>query len=713
MTPTARPISVAVDLPLRTGDAAFTFAAGAAADAPAGAGVIVPIGRRLVPGVVLGDAPSRDGLRPVVARLAGGPLIPPDLLDLIQWTAAEYVSSVGEALAVAVPWAALWARVRVGAAAGEESVDAPYRDIVAAFRRRPATPARAARLLAAVPDAATVLAERGCLSVILHHGDDRADGEAPVGARGTSSIAASQRTVARWSAALASAVHDTPRSVVLAGWDRTAAYRDAITDAHRRGWSCIVACATVEVAAALASTLRAAGLTPTLLHGEQRPEARLAAWRRLIGQSRAVVVGTRSAIFAPVAGPVLAIVDDDDHSGHKEERAPRYVTAVIAANRTREAGATILGTATPSVAAFVRVRDGASALVSIPSPRPQIGIIDTRRRADPDAAISVPIVDLVGRAVRGGGRVLILTDRKGYAGSLHCAECGAVPRCARCGVAMGYERAARRLRCRSCGITQPAPAACARCGGPRLRAIGAGTERVAAAARRLTSAVWRLDSDTVVTHADLDAPFRAYRARGGIVVSTIIVLPYLAALNPTLVAVVGADRWLHRPEYRATERALALFRTLGMATRRRVLVETSDPTHPVLEAMSASLRPWYEAEAALRESLGYPPFRVVAAVTIAGTNEDGINRVIESIRQEAPASVEVLGAGSVQVYPRRAGGRAGEHRAGGGGGVAQRLVVKAPTRNAVRALLWPYIAGTSAGARRVRVAVDVEPLDLA
>ncbi len=697
--PAARPVSVAVDLPLRTGDAAFTFAAGAAVQATPGTGVIVPFGARLIAGVVLGDASSREGLRPIVAATEGPPIVPPDILDLARWTAEEYVSSVGEALAVATPWAALWAGVRVDANVSEDTVDPPYRQIIAALRRRPATLTRAAKLLSAVPDAARVLAERRALRVVLGHAsNDTADPAPAAGGPGASSIGAGAGAAPRWSAALTSALSGGPPSIVLAGWNRAAAYRHAIADALRRDWSCIAACATVEGAMTLASTLRDAGLAPTLVYGEQKPRARLAAWRSLIGQRRALVIGTRSAIFAPVGGPVLVIVDDDDHSGHKEERAPRYVTTVVAGYRTRADGATILGATTPTVAAFVRVRAGAASLVTVPSPRFQIGVVDARRRREPDAAISASMTDLLRREVRGRGRVVILADRKGYAGGLHCAECGTVQRCGRCGVAMAYERAGRRLRCRSCGATMPAPASCARCGGTRLHAIGAGTERVAAAARTITTGVWRLDSDSMTAGPELDASLRAFGARGGIIVATVIVLPYLAALRPSLVAVVGADRWLHRPEYRATERALALLRMLGMATRTRVLVETSDPTHPVLQAIGGSLRPWYEAEATLREALGYPPFRVLAAVTITASNEDDIARTVETLQQTAAPSVEVLGLGPVHAVARR--------------GLARRVVIKAPSRGAVRALLWPHLVGVAAP-RRVRIAVDVDPLDLA
>jgi primosomal protein N' (replication factor Y) len=715
----SRPISVAVDLPLRTGDAAFTFAAGPAAGAPPGTPVVIPIGARLVAGVILGDAPARANLRPVVGVIDGAPVLPRDVLELIRWTADTYVASVGEALALAIPWAALCARIRVGAHASEDAVDPPYRAIVEALRRRALTLTRAARVLAAAPDGARALAERAALSIGLAgpaagRGDESSGGPWPagvgadtVGADTVGSVPAADallstirppRSAARWVAALRSALEAGQRSVVLAGWDRAAAYREAIRGALVRGWSCIVACPTVDAAATLAAMLRGAGLNPTLLHGEQPPSTRLATWRDLVGRGRAVVVGTRAVIYAPVAGPVLAIVDDDDHSGHKEERAPRYVTSVVAAHRTRTAGSLIAGSATPSVEAFVRVQSGAAALVAVPSPRPQIGIIDIRGRRDPAVSVSAPVIDLVRREVRKRGRVLVLADRKGYAGGLHCAECGAVHRCARCGVAMAYERADRRLRCRSCGAVTPATASCARCGGRRLYAIGAGTERVAAAARKITSATWRLDSDTIARRADLEDSLRGFAARGGIVVATVIVMPYLAALRPSLVVVVGADRWLHRPEYRATERALALFRALGMGSGARVLVETSDPTHPVLRAIGGSLRAWYDAEAALREALGYPPFRALAAVTIAAPSQDAVARAVDAVRQRAAPPVEVLEHGAVHAAGRR------EH--------AQRVVIKAPDRDTIRALLWPDVAG-GARPRGVRMTVDVDPLDLA
>lgn len=707
-TPTAPPLLVALDLPLRAGDAAFTFGAGAAPGARRGTGVVVPFGRRLLPGIVLGEGIPRPDLRPVLAVIDRAPLVPPATVDLAEWVAREYLSSIGEALAVALPWDALWASVRLHVSPTiPPGVPEPATVALAAMRRRPPTLARAGRLLAA-------LAATGALGLVAEArvlGGVLAPAHAPARARGTAihptpipppvpeSRGAAAAGAGRLEEAVRGALAGGPRAMLVAGWHRTPAYLAAIRGAQAAGRSCVAAFASVGAAAAFAAAAQAAGLAPVLQHADLRPADRLAAWRSVIDAAGTLVVGTRGTMFAPVRDPVLAIVDDEDGSGHKEDRAPRYLTRAVAAERTRAAGILIIGATTPTVATYAGTADGSLRLIALPSPRPRIGVIDLRRRSDPDQPVSRPVLDAVRRTVRSRGRAILVTDRKGYAGGLHCRGCGAVERCPQCGVAMRYERERRRLRCRFCGRTAPAPGVCSRCGGATLAPLGAGTERIAAAVRRLTPAVWRLDSDVLTHGGDVAGLLGPFRERGGVLVATPMVLPWIATLHPDVVAIVAADRLLHRPEFRASERALALLRSVGIASRTTVLVETADPAHPAISAAVApSLRPFYADELAQRQALGYPPYRSVLVVTVTARSPQAADAIYARLAAAASPALDVLGPVILQGPAQ-------------GRSVQREIVLKAADRAAARALVLPLLTGTGIP-RGVRVVADVDPHDL-
>lgn len=696
------PVLVALDVPLRAGDAAFTFAS--PVPVRPGMGVIVPFGRRLMAGIVIGAGEPRADTRPIVAVVGESPLIPSAVVDLAAWVAREYLSSVGEALALAVPWDALWGRLRLTVSDAFRDVPEPARAALESLRQKPVTLARAGRRLATINDEGlSAIARQQALVPALdapsvreqpgHPGPDTrvlprtvARKLAPTAAR-------------RIEAQISEALSAGPRTLLVAGPHRTSAYLAAVRQVAAAGMSSIAAFASIEAASTFAVAASDAGLSPVLLHAGMAPAARLTAWRSLIEDRRRLVIGTRGAVFAPVSGPVLAIVDDEDHSGHKEERAPRYLTRGVAAERTREAGILIVGGTTPTVATYADVQTGRARLIALPGPRPRLGIVDLRRRADPDAPVSRPVLDAVRRTVRGGGRVLLMSDRKGYAGALHCRECGSVERCPTCGVAMGYERAARRLHCRFCGRTQPAPAVCSRCGGRALALLGAGTERIAAAVRRISPTVSRLDRDAIPEGDGISQVVGVFRARGGVLVATPVVLPWIESLRPDLVAVIAADRLLHRPEFRAAERALEFLREVGIAAASTVLVETADAEHAAIRAAIApSLRPFYAEELAQRAALGYPPARSLIGLTVTGRSSTTASSAAEAIaarlRAGAPPATDVLGPTPQPGQPPR-----------------WTIVIKAADREAARALVLPLLTGSDIP-RGARITADVDPHDL-
>lgn len=676
--------------------------------------MLVPFGRRVLPGVVLGEGAWRDDLRPVLAAVPGGPLLSDQTLDLAEWTARDYLSSVGEALAAALPWDALWAGLRVRAdGATPAEVPEEARAVLEGLRRRPASLRRAGRLLLPILGSITPVAGAAGLTAHLPLRDvfDPQSG-APVpetpGAGDGEHVGGAQGASLRLDDAVEEALTGGCRALLVAGWRRLPAYVAGIHRALAAGMPAVAAFGSLEAAARFAEEAREAGLFPVSLHGEMAAARRLAAWRWLQGRSGVLVVGTRSAVFAPVADPALIIVDDDDSSGHKEERSPRYVTGSVAARRAEASGVLVVGSTTPTAASYLAVQRGELRLIPVASPRPRIGVIDLRGRGRTGEPLSRPLLQEVRRVARGGGRAVLLVDRKGYAGGLLCGECGAVERCARCGVALPYDRTRRRLQCRICGITAGAPEACSACGAPRLLPVGTGAERLASFLSRWIPAVRVFDAESAGAPQAPEA-LAQLRAKGGAVVATTALLPHLEGLAPGVVGFVSADRMLHRPEYRASERALALLRAVGMAARAHVLVETADPDHPAVRAAAGQgLRQFYEDELARRSALGYPPFRSLVAVTVTARSLPAADAACRRIIDGAaglpggdPVPVEVLGPVPRAVLPPRRRGKQAP-------GVQLGLMLKCADRAAARTLLWPYLTG-AVPPRGVLVAADVDP----
>lgn len=696
----AVPTLVALDLPLRAGDAAFTFAA--ARPISQGVGVIVPFGRRLMPGIVVGPGTPRADLRPIIATVADEPMIPSRIVDLARWVASEYLSSIGEALAVATPWDALWSGLRIAAREPPGAhLAPPIREALEALRRRPAALARASRVFAQLdPEALMSIAAEEVLVAASGRRRESSPDLTPTETRslpefaGTLYEAPRKRVEREISLALAGG----PRTIVVAGPHRTAAYLAAIRRAAEAGLSSLAAFASVDGATAFAAAALRAGLNPGLLHADLSPRMRLASWHTMAATAGGLVVGTRGVVFAPIRDPALVIVDDEDHSGHKEERSPRYVTRAVGAERTGERGILMVGATTPTVSTYADVANRRARLIALAGPRPRLTIIDLRRRSDPSAAVSRPVLDAVRRVVRRRGRAVLITDRKGYAGALQCRECGSVERCPDCGVAMRYGRGGR-LRCRLCGRTRPAPGVCSRCGGRDMALLGAGTDRIAAATRRLTPMVWRVDRDALGPGENIAARLEPFRKRGGVLAATPVILPWIETLQADLVAVVGADRLLQRSEFRASERALAFLREIGIASGSPVMIETADPEHPALRAAVApSLRPFYADELALRERLRYPPTVSLIALTVSARSPSlaaaSAASIVEGLKEGPAMGMEVLGPTPQAGPPPRA-----------------TIIVKVADRVAARARIFPLLIGAGVP-RGARLTVDVEPHDL-
>jgi primosomal protein N' (replication factor Y) len=399
-----------------------------------------------------------------------------------------------------------------------------------------------------------------------------------------------------------------------------------------------------EIALTPQAVARFAGRFPgrvALLHSGLTDAERLAEWRRIRSGAADVVVGSRSALFAPVERLGLIVVDEEHEAAYKEERTPTYHAREVAARLGAIAGArVILGSATPSVEAYWRARRGDYRLVELreratplqvsppngdgrrmQSPSlPPVTLIDLRAelRGGRTSILSEPLHAALAETLARGEQAILFLNRRGAASAVLCRECGYAVRCTRCDVAMTYHAAERAMLCHYCGQRSPAPLTCPVCWSASIRYFGLGTERVEMAVKRQFPAarVLRWDRDTAKTRHVHEELLRAFaERRADVLVGTQMIAKGLDLPGVTLVGVVSADIALFLPDFRASERAFQLLtQVAGRAGRGetpgRVLVQTFNPDHFCIQAASRhDYAAFVQAELIARERYGYPPVR--------------------------------------------------------------------------------------------------------
>ncbi len=634
---------VAVDAPLRAGDRVFTFAIPPSLKSIVDVGrpVRVPFGRRTVTGIVVGlSLTVSRKVKPIVGVDERIPPLPADLVSLAWWMADYYVCSVGEAIQVMIPSLTGATPLRRKRVQDEEVPTEP-----------------------SLPPPA-----RGDRAAILPHLTTSTPG----------------------------------RIVVVGGEARFETYAAALTWAGHRNAGAIVLAPEVSQAEQLAGWVRGWTARPVaLVHGNLPTRLRWETWRRIHSGETPIVVGTRVALFSPVRDLGLMVVDREEDTSYKEERAPRYHVRRVAEERARLVGATIVwGTSTPSMEMAHAIEQTRAVRISVgPTPQPRIALVDVRR-ATQGGLISFPLQRALARVLP-HGRALIFVPRRGYADFLLCHECGSVPRCPRCDVAMTYHRRSALLRCHLCGRTDPAPDVCPVCGGAQLRPHGVGTERVEAALRRLfrRTPIRRLDTDVSPDEQAQQRVWAEFAASGGILVGTQLLVKGIGQVPAAVAGVIGVDAALHLPDFRAAERTYQVLMQLVGFAQQEVMIQTFAPAHPVLLAVQRrDSQSFYRRELAMRQRLGYPPFRTLLNVLATGTESS----VVQGAAQQVAAAVrdygEVLGPSPA---PR------GRVR----GQVRWQVLVKesadGPLRHRLRELQMaaPFPRG-------VRLTIDVDPLDL-
>jgi primosomal protein N' (replication factor Y) (superfamily II helicase) len=412
------------------------------------------------------------------------------------------------------------------------------------------------------------------------------------------------------------------------------------------------------------------GRDVAVLHsGLARGERHQAWWRAARGEAR-VVLGTRSAVFAPLPNLGLVIVDEEHEASYKQDETPRYHGRDVAVVRARLAGAlAVLGSATPSLESYSNAQSGKYTLARLEGrvlgrPMATVEIVDMRaefRRTFSKIPVSRRLHEEIDAQLAGRAQTMILLNRRGYSWFLLCRSCGESPGCQNCSISLTYHRREHRLVCHYCGYSVPAPARCPACGSEFIQYVGEGTEKIEDKFRELFPAarVERLDSD-VARRGHFERVLGAFR-RGeiDILIGTQLISKGHDFPGVTLVGVVSADQGLRLPDFRAAERTFQLLtQVAGRAGRGeapgRVLVQTFYPEHYAIRlAAEQNYEGFFAKEMRFRRMMRYPPVVALARVVVQHTKLDraaGVAKRIDAyFKRNAtvgePAGFRILGPG--------------------------------------------------------------------
>jgi primosomal protein N' (replication factor Y) (superfamily II helicase) len=440
-------------------------------------------------------------------------------------------------------------------------------------------------------------------------------------------------------------------NVLLAGATgsgKTEVYIRACEAALAAGRGAIVLVPEIALTPQTLSRFRARfGDRVALLHSGLSEAARRDERERIVAGEASVVVGARSAVFAPLPSLGVICVDEEHDSSYKQESDPRYDARTVAAKRAALEGAVaIFGSATPrpeSWQALERLELGGR----IGAPMPTVRVVDLRDETG--YPLSAPLLAELGRLAEGGGKAILLLNRRGVAPALHCRACGSTRRCPNCDVAFTLHGDGT-LRCHHCAAREPAGDTCPACGSPELARIGAGTQRLERELERRVPELERirLDADAVAKPEQLrEALERFARAERAVLVGTQMVAKGHHFAGVELAAVVDADTGLGLPDFRAEERTFQLLTQLAGRSGRdapgRVLVQTFQPESRAVEhAARHDVAGFLAGELERRRALGYPPFRHLVRVLVSGPELADATRALEELKAGLP-EFELLG----------------------------------------------------------------------
>jgi primosomal protein N' (replication factor Y) (superfamily II helicase) len=782
-------VSVAVPVPAL---GVLTYRVPADHDMPrAGARVVVPVGPRTLTGVVLGEAAAADTaytLKPIKQVLDDHAFVPPDVVKLTEWVSEYYVAGPGATLSAALPPHGLTARtdrfktIRI-AALTATGIDAAER--VAAHSAEPAERPRlpphdagsaswgprfplhdaesaswgprlgrrqteALRLLRGAPDgiAAPALTERGItgaalsrlkalgLVAIREERIDRDPFEHAVSAIKPHVLRdATPDQVNALATLLPLAAAKAFRVALIhgvTGSGKTEVYLRLADAVRKSGRGVLMLVPEIALTPQVAALFRARfGSAVAIQHSGLSDGERHDQWHRIRRGDVDVVIGTRSAVFAPIANPGLIIVDEEHDTSYKQDETPRYHGRDVAIMRGKFAAAlVVIGSATPTIESYTNALEGRYTLVTMATrvldrPMARVDVVSMREEmaeAGDDVVLSRRLVTAMHERLDRGEQSLILLNRRGFATAVVCRQCTATLECPNCSISLtvhlrtSLSRRSDELakadgwnaRCHYCNFSKPVPRVCEKCAAPYMERVGFGTERVEAEIRKLfpKARIARVDRDTVRRKGSLVEILERVASRGiDILIGTQMIAKGHDFPEVTLVGVISADVGLGLADFRASERTFQLLtQVAGRAGRGErpgeAIVQSLLPNHYAITlACTQNYRDFYDTEIKYRRAMRYPPQVAMVNVVVRGRS---FGEAMDGARDLADAARGAKGFVILGPAPAPLTKLRGEHRV--------QFFLKGTSRKSMREALQLAVSRTPSLAKRI--SIDVDPLSM-
>jgi primosomal protein N' (replication factor Y) len=458
----------------------------------------------------------------------------------------------------------------------------------------------------------------------------------------------------------------------VTGSGKTAVYLAAMKSVLDAGRTAILLVPEIGLTPAVAADVHDVfGDEVAILHSGLSDKERAEHWHRIRqGEARAIV-GTRSAVFAPVSNLALIIVDEEQDSSYKQEETPRYHARDVAVMRAKFSDAVVvLGSATPSLESYFNAKKHRYALVEMPDrvekrPLPEVELIDMRQEFQEtgnEQVISRKLIEEIRLRLQRNEQSMVLLNRRGYSPVVLCRTCGKKLECTNCAIALTHHKSSRRMECHYCGFMAPVPKHCAACGSEYVYFLGTGSEKLEELLHGFfpQARIARLDRDTVRSHADFERVLNALNVGElDLLVGTQMIAKGHDIHGVTLVGVVGADMALGLPDFRAAERTFQLLtQVAGRAGRGevpgKVVLQTYFPEHYAVQyAAQHNCTGFYEKELRFRSWMHYPPYSSLANVMVRSAKLDetlrwsgALGRWFEKNRHEG---VRVLGPAAAPI----------------------------------------------------------------
>ncbi|MDR3685940.1 MAG: primosomal protein N' [Coriobacteriia bacterium] len=690
---------------------------------------------------------SFDRLKPLVSLL-GGPYFDSVGAVTAAWIAENYVCPLSEAVRLFTPpggapraikvatdtgeaWTLRragvgpvddrWAMLAPGANEFKPSARATLqRALLDALRAGPVRVAELAADLGTVDGALKRLAEAGAVQIERRRRHRDAHVREKSAPRPLKLTDGQTDALAAISSAMERGAGDVLLLDGVTGSGKTEVYLQAIEKALGCGGTACVLVPEISLTPQTVGRFRSRfGDEVAVLHSRLSAGERFDQWDMVRRGEARIVVGARSALFAPLRNLALIVIDEEHEGSYKQSSAPRYHARDVAARIARESGATlVLGSASPSMESRHRCETGEWTRIELAEratggPLPPVTVVDmTAEFADGHRSMfSRPLIAGLQRVAERGEKAVLFLNRRGFASFLLCRECGFVPECEACSTSLTYHDVGKRLVCHHCGAVRPVPAKCPRCGSPYLRQFGAGTQRVEADLGSLLPnlPIVRMDADTTLGKGGHERALAEFEAlSSGVLLGTQMIAKGLDYPEVTLVGVINADTTLHLPDFRAGERTYQLLEQVaGRAGRGRepghVIVQTYWPDHPAIRAAAAhDPSIFYDLEEAERLASGYPPYGRLANVLAWGKDRAEVARVCDALSAALSVHLEpgweLLGPSPAPLSRLKGVWR-------------WHLLLKAPP-DAVLAPALRAALKAQPKSSGVLVACDIDPLDL-